>query len=63
MLQGDGARKEGEMVPLRTDAEIVAALDEIPLLSEDEEDDDLFSVAGSMEDITTALEEELPNGR
>ena len=51
------------MVPLRTDAEIVAALDEIPLLSEDEEDDDLFSVAGSMEDITTALEEELPNGR
>ena len=51
------------MLPLRTDAEIVAALDEIPLLSEDEEDDDLFSVAGSMEDITTALEEELPNGR
>ena len=50
-------------MPLRTDAEIVAALDEIPLLSEDEEDDDLFSVAGSMEDITTALEEELPNGR
>ena len=49
------------MVPLRTDAEITAALDEIPLLSEEE--DDFMSGAGSMADITTMLEEELPNGK
>ena len=49
------------MVPLRTDREIAAALDEIPLLSE--EDDDFLSGAGSMADITRMLEGELPNGK
>ena len=49
------------MVPLWTDAEITAALDEIPLLSEEE--DDFMSGAGSMADITTMLEEELPKGK